>query len=93
MNYTMARNARDGYHTLAGSSIRLIVPETVAQDRRTWNSKPSEETSVTYSGALFAAIFQLECVAVASFRHLHGICICIGSPSLLVVEVRFTKHT
>ncbi len=28
-------------------SIRRIVPETQAAERRTWNSKPSEEMSVT----------------------------------------------
>ncbi len=28
-------------------SMRRIVPETQAAERRTWNSKPSEETSVT----------------------------------------------
>jgi len=35
------------------SSILRIVPETQAAERRTWNSKPSEETKVTNAdGAL-----------------------------------------
>lgn len=34
---------------LVGSNMRLIAPETFAAERRTLNSKPSRETSVTYS--------------------------------------------
>lgn len=36
-----------GEDSLLALSIRRIVPETQAAERRTWNSKPSEETSVT----------------------------------------------
>ena len=33
---------------LCMSSIRRIVPDLTAADRRMWNSKPSEDTRVTY---------------------------------------------
>ena len=32
---------------LCGSNILRIVPEMHAAERRTWNSKPSEDTNVT----------------------------------------------
>lgn len=40
--------------SLAGSSMRLIMPATVAQDLRMWNSNPSFDTRVTKSDGLFS---------------------------------------
>lgn len=46
---------------LCVSSILRIVPETHAADRRTWNSKPSEEMRVTNGEGV-----PLACVAAAA---------------------------
>jgi hypothetical protein len=35
------------FDILDGSSMRRMVPEMQAAERRTWNSKPSEDTRVT----------------------------------------------
>jgi hypothetical protein len=40
--------------------MRRIVPETHAAERRTWNSKPSEEVSVTKGGGVVVLAVEVE---------------------------------
>jgi hypothetical protein len=45
--------------------MRRIVPETQAAERRTWNSKPSEEMRVTKGGGVVVVEVETGSVVVA----------------------------
>lgn len=66
------RARQDIGYILCTSSMRRMVPDMQAADRRTWNSKPSAETRVTYGeSCLFVSaimVYARTCRTVGTVR-------------------------